>query len=490
MPDPAPAPADQAYPAYEAALDAADSWDAADAACKHAIVMSLSEELNASVQLLPTSKEMWEHLESLFQDTSPFLLDLAAREDLELHSMDVEQAFLQGDLHEDIFMEIPQGFPQHGDKTKVWKLLKPLYGLKQAPREWHAKFRTILLNLGFTPSLADPILFIRLNSDSSWVLVYVDDLIIAAKSPHAITALKAELQTQLKLNDLGKFTHYLGMEITRDRQRRTITLTQRKYIQEALDTYGMAGAKSCSSPLPQHHTLSAPTTPSALPHPREESYRSIVGTLMYAMVCSRPDLAYPVNVLSRAMGPGRVTDDHWDAAQRCLRYLKHTQDQGLTLGGTKPAALEGFTDASWADDQADRRSTQGYGFSLGSGLISWRCTRSSSVALSSCEAELYGGTMAAQEALWLSYLLTELGYPPPIIPLHCDNKSTIALAMDPVFHARSKHIELRHFFLRDLIAQEKLKLLHVPSDRNLADLFTKAVDKSRHNMLCQLIGLG
>lgn len=142
-----------------------------------------------------------------------------------------------------------------------------------------------------------------------------------------------------------------------------------------------------------------------------------------------------------------------------------------------------------ADDQTDRRSTQGYGFSLGSGLISWRATRSSSVALSSCEAELYSSTMAAQEGLWLSYLLQELGILTGSITLHCDNASAIFLANDPVFHARSKHIELRHFFLRDLVQSGRLHMCHIHTTKNPADIFTKALDKNQHELLLKTVGL-
>jgi histone deacetylase 1/2 len=211
---------------------------------------------------------------------------------------------------------------------------------------------------------------------------------------------------------------------------------------------------------------------------------------MYAMVGTRPDLAYTLSVLSRSVALGSYTTAHWDAAKRTLRYLKGTATHALTLGGTQPLQLEGFSDSSWADDHTDRRSSQGYGFTLGHGLVSWRSTRSSSVALSSCEAELYAGTMAAQEAKWLTALLAELGHPQPTPTLWCDNASTIALTKDAgVFHARTKHIELRHFYIRELVSRNELCVQHVSSADNLADIFTKPLTKVDHRRLTTALGL-
>ncbi|CAI7782977.1 unnamed protein product [Closterium sp. NIES-54] len=177
------------------------------------------------------------------------------------------------------------------------------------------------------------------------------------------------------------------------------------------------------------------------------------------------------------------------AARRVLRYLQHTKDYTLTLGGADPPVLTGFSDSSWADSQPDRRSSQGYGFTLGSGLISWRSTRSSSIALSSCEAELYAVTMAAQEARWLSYLLTDLGSPQPCPTLRCDNASTIHLTKEAVFHGRSKHIELRHYFVRDLVQDGHITVRKIDSSSNPADIFTKALDRSTHSAILPLLGL-
>ncbi|CAI7812131.1 unnamed protein product [Closterium sp. NIES-54] len=297
--------------------------------------------------------------------------------------------------------------------------------------------------------------------------------------------MKLSLQQRLKCKDLGDLTHYLGMAITRNRPARTITLSQSHYIGQVLEKFEMAHPKPVSTPLPFSHQLAPPTSPSSS-HP----YAELVGSLMYAMMCTRPDLAYPISVLARFVGTGRHTTEHWQAAKRVLRYLRGTKDHVLTLGGPSPPLLSGFNDSSWADSQPDRRSSQGYGFTLGgSGLVSWRSTRSSAIALSSCEPELYAGTMAAQESRWLCYLLAELGAPQRCPTLWCDNASTIHLTMDPVYHARSKHIELRYFFIRELVQQGLLAIRKITAEANLADIFTKALSRPAHSALLRLLGL-
>ncbi|CAI5460438.1 unnamed protein product [Closterium sp. Yama58-4] len=277
------------------------------------------------------------------------------------------------------------------------------------------------------------------------------------------------------------------MGITRDRQARTISLSQEFYINNVLKRFEMELCTPVATPQPLQHLLTAPTVPT--PEACSTPYPELVGSLMYAMMCTRPYLAYPVSVLSRYVALGPFTDLHKKAAKRVLRYLQGTKSHVLTLGGLSPPRLEGYTDSSWADDQTDRRSSQGYCFTLGSGIFSWRSTKSSAVSLSSCEADLYAGTMAAREARWLTLLLQELGYPQSTPTLWCDNKSTIHLSQDPVYHTRTKHIELWHFFIRNLVQREQLNVEYVAYDCNLADLFTKSLWKVPHHRLLGAMGL-
>ncbi|CAI7865573.1 unnamed protein product, partial [Closterium sp. NIES-54] len=214
----------------------------------------------------------------------------------------------------------------------------------------------------------------------------------------------------------------------------------------------------------------------------------LVGCLMYLMTCTRPDLAYPLSILARYVAPGRHRPEHMAAAKRVLRYLCSTSGMGLVLGGRRPVVLTGHTDASWADDQATQRSSQGYTFSLGSGSVSWRSTRSSSVLSSSCEAEIYAGAMAAQELRWLTYLLTDLGEQPRSPPvLYVDNKAMLALCREHRLEHRTKHIALRYFLARELQQRGQLRLAYVASEANTADIFTKALAPGDHQRFCTLL---
>ncbi|CAI7900581.1 unnamed protein product, partial [Closterium sp. NIES-53] len=359
------------------------------------------------------------------------LLHVAAQRDYELHSLDFSTAFLQGSLHEEIWLRRPPGFIGSFPPGTQWSLRRPVYGLRQAPREWHDTLRTTLAALGFVPSAADPSLFLRTDTSLPpfYVLVYVDDLVFATADTEALALVKSELQKRHTCTDLGELRSYLGLQIIRDRARRTITLTQSHMLQQVLQRFGFTWSSAQATPLATGHSLSAP--------PSDESvepsgpYPESVGCLMYLMTCTRPDLAYPLGLLARYVAPGRHRKVHMDAAKRVLRYLCSTSSMGLVFGGRGEVVLTGHSDASWVDDQATQRSSQGYTFSLGSGSVSWRSTRSSSVLGSSCEAEIYATAMAAQELRWLTYLLTDLGERPRSPPvLYVDNKAAIALCQE------------------------------------------------------------
>ncbi|CAI5979819.1 unnamed protein product [Closterium sp. NIES-65] len=378
------------------------------------------------------------------------LLHIAAQRDYELHSLDFSTAFLQGSLHEEIWMRRPPGFTGTFPPGTQWSLRRPVYGLRQAPREWHDTLRTTLAALGFAPSTADPSLFLRTDTSLPpfYILVYVDDLVFATADTAGLAYVKSELLKRHTCTDLGELRSYLGLQITRDRARRTITLTQSHMVQQVLQRFGFTYSSPQATPLSTRHSLSA--------LPSDES----------------------------------VESKHMAAAKRVLRYLCSTSGMGLVLGGRSPVVLTGHTDASWADDQATQRSSQGYTFSLGSGSVSWRSTRSSSVLSSSCEAEIYAGAMAAQELRWLTYLLTDLGEPPRSPPvLYVDNKAMLAFCREQRLEHRTKHIALRYFLARELQQRGQLRLAYVASEANTADVFTKALAPCNHQRFCTQLGL-
>ncbi|CAI7813356.1 unnamed protein product [Closterium sp. NIES-54] len=403
------------------------------------------------------------------------LLHVAAQRDYELHSLDFSTAFLQGSLHEEIWLRRPPGFTGSFPAGSQWSCRRPVYGLRQAPREWHDTLRTALAALGFAPSTADPSLFLRTDTTLPpfYVLVYVDDLVFATADMEALAHVKSELQKRHTCTDLGELTSYPGFRITRDRAQRTITLTQSHMVQQVLQRFSFTYSSPQSTPLPTGHSLSAPLS--------DESVEP--------------------------SGP--------------------TLGMGLVLGGRTRVVLTGHADASWVDDLATQRSSQGYTFSLGSGSVSWRSTRYSSVlssnyeaeiyagamaaqelrwltylltdlgevprsppVLSSCEAKIYAGAMAAQELRWLTYLLTDLGEVPRSPPvLYVDNKAMLALCLEHRLEHRTKHIALCYFLARELQQRGQLRLAYVASQANTADVFTKALQPCDHQRFCTVLGL-
>ncbi|CAI5518534.1 unnamed protein product [Closterium sp. Naga37s-1] len=410
--------------------------------------------------------------------------------DYELHSLDFSTAFLQGSLHEEIWLRCPPGFTGSFPPGTQWSLPQPVYGLRQVPREWHDTLRTTLAALGFAPSTADPSLFLRTDTllPPFYILVYVDDLVFSTADTAGLAHVKSELQKRHTCTDLGELRSYLGLQITRDRARRTITLTQSHMVQQVLQRFDFTYSSPQATHLSTRHSLSAlPSDESVEP---SGPYPELVGCLMYLMTCTRPDLAYPLSILARYVAPGRHRPEHMAAAKRVLRYLCSTSGMGLVLGGRSPVVLTGHADASWVDDLATQRSSQDYTFSLGSGSVLWRSTRSSSVLSSSYEAKIYAGAMAAQELRWLTYLLTDLGEPPRSPPvLYVDNKAMLAFCREHRLEHRTKHIALRYFLARELQQRGQLRLAYVASQANTADIFTKALQPCDHQRFCTMLGL-
>ncbi|CAI7840644.1 unnamed protein product [Closterium sp. NIES-53] len=418
------------------------------------------------------------------------LLHVVAQRDYELHSLDFSTAFLQGSLHEEIWLCRPPGFTESFPAGIQWSLRRPGYILRQAPCEWNNTLRTTLAALGFAPPTADPSLFLRTDTSLPpfYVLVYVDDLVFSTADNEAVTLVKLELQKRHTCTDLGELRNYLGLQITRDRARCTITLTQSHMVHRVLQRFGFKFSSPQPTPLSTGHSLSAP--PSNESVEPSGPYPELVGCLMYSMTCTQPDLVYPISLLARYVAPGRHRKVHWDAAKRVLRYLCSTSGMGLVLGGRGSVVLTGHADASWVDDSATQRSSQGCTFSLGSGSVSWRSTSSSSVLSSSCEVEIYARAMAARELRWLTYLLIDLGEQPrsPLV-LYVDNKAIIALCQEHRMEHKTKHIALRYFLARELQQRGQLRLAYVATRANTADIFTKALLPGDHQRFVTVLGL-
>ncbi|CAI7785733.1 unnamed protein product [Closterium sp. NIES-53] len=418
--------------------------------------------------------------------TLQLLLHVAAQRDYELHYLKFSTAFLQGRLHEEIWLHRPLDFTGTFPTGTQWSLRRPVYGLRQSPHVWHDTLRSTLCDLGFRPSSADPSLFVRAGSTPFFILVYVDDLVFATPDRAALAEVKSKLQERHMCTDLGELQGYLGLQITRDRAARTITLTQSHMVQQVLRPFGLQFSTTQPTPLAIDHRLTGPFPDE--PFEPSGPYLELVGCLMCLMTCTRPDLAYPLSVLSRIVGPGRHRPVHWTAAVRVAKYLATTSGMGLVLGGTRPVELTGLCDSSYAYDVETQRSTQGYCFSLGAGAVSWRSTQSSSVASSSAEAEIYAGAMAAHELRWLTFLLADLGERHRTAPtLFSNSKALILLCREPRLETKMKHIDVRYFLLRELQRHGQVLLVFVASEANTADLFTKTLLLALLVVLCYYI---
>lgn len=418
------------------------------------------------------------------------ILALVAENDWELHSMDVKTAFLNGELEEEIFMEYPEGVEEKPEPGYACRLLKAIYGLRQSPRAWYQKINTFFTNHDFHRSTQDYSLYINYEK-RILVLVYVDDLVLAAAEVEDIGWIKACLSREFEMTDLGELQTFLGLEIQRDRSRRLLTLGQRKYIDRILERYGMQDARPSPTPLDPKIRLQISTNSETATTAQKtislDSYQSAVGSLMYAMLGTRPDLAYAVGQVSQFNHAPEW--DHWVAVKRIFRYLVGTKDYVLEYGTSSESG--GYTDADWGSG-LDRKSIGGFVFLLDGSAISWASKKQSSIALSTTEAEYMGMTQAAKEILWLRVLLQEIGafkHTAPMSVLNADNQGAIALARNPEHHARTKHIDIQYHFIRNLVTTEKIDLRFCPSSNMVADIMTKGLPRTTHDKHTHGMGL-
>ncbi|RVW44227.1 Retrovirus-related Pol polyprotein from transposon RE1 [Vitis vinifera] len=397
------------------------------------------------------------------------LLAVAAARKWDLFQMDVKNVFLNGDLSEEVYMQPPPGLSV--ESNKVCHLRRALYGLKQAPRAWFAKFSSTIFHLGYTASPYDSALFLRRTDKGTiLLLLYVDDMIIIGDDLSGIQELKDFLSQQFDMKDLGHLSYFLGLEITHSTD--GLYITQAKYASDLLSQAGLTDSKTVDTPV----ELNAHLTPSGgKPLSNPSLYRRLVGSLVYLTV-TRPDISYVVHQVSQYFSAPRST--HYAAVLRILRYLKGTLFHGLFYSAQSPLVLRAFSDADWAGDPTDRRSTTGYCFLLGSSLISWRSKKQTFVARSSTEAEYRALANTTSELLWLRWLLKDLGVSTSsATPLYCDNQSAIHIAHNDVFHERTKHIEIDCHFIHYHLVHGALKLFSVSSKDQLAE--AKMDHKSR-----------
>lgn len=419
------------------------------------------------------------------------LLAIVALNNLELEQLDVKTAFLHGNLEEQIYMQQPEGFVVEGKEDHVCLLKKSLYGLKQSPRQWYKKFNSFMIAQGFYRSKYDVCVYFKIDAKEIiiFLLLYVDDMLIAARNKSDIDQLKVLLGQHFEMKDLGAAKKILGMEIYRNRQAGKLYLSQKSYILKVLERFGMSNAKHEKVPLAAHFKLSSKQCPNSEDESEYMSqipYSSAVGSLMYAMICTRPDISYAVSVVSRFMAnPGK---EHWRAVKWILRYLQGTVGLSLQFGRSRND-LTGYVDADYGGDRDCRRSMTGYIFTVGKCAISWKASLQHSVALSTTEAEYMAAAEGIKEALWLKGLFAEFSPNQKVIEVYCDSQSAIHLAKDQLHHERTKHIDIRYHFIRDIILQGSVTMKKIPTTDNPADMMTKSLPLTKFTHCTNLVGL-
>ena len=414
-------------------------------------------------------------------NTVRVLLSLAANLEWPLQQFDVKNAFLHGNLDEEVYMDIPPGYASALQPGVVCKLNKALYGLKQSPRAWFGRFRTAMRKYGFRQSNSDHTLFLKRRMGKlTALIIYVDDMIVTGDDKEEISRLKDYLATEFEMKDLGGLKYFLGIEVARSKQ--GIFLSQRKYVLDLLAETGMLDCKPADTPIVQNHHLAV--HPDQVPTNRDR-YQRLVGRLIY-LSHTRPDIAYAVSVVSQFMHS--PSEAHMGAVERILRYLKSSPGRGIMFSKNDHCRIEGYTDADWAGNVTDRRSTSGYFTFVGGNLVTWRSKKQKVVALSSAEAEYRGMAKGVCELLWLQRLLGELGYPSNSASnLFCDNKAAIDISHNPIQHDRTKHVEVDRHFIKEKLDENIIQFPFVKSEDQLADILTKAVaSQAFYNSLVKL----
>jgi hypothetical protein len=403
------------------------------------------------------------------------VLTLIASRKLLVHQLDVSNAFLHGHLQERVYCQQPAGFVDPERPDAVCLLSRSLYGLRQAPRAWFTRFMEYATSIGFKQSRSDSSLFTMHTAvGTAFLLLYVDDMVLSASSHGLMHDIITRLRSAFPIKDMGPLQFFLGIDVKRSSV--GFFLSQGNYIDDLLQRAGMANCKAASTP--------ADTKPKAS---AEEGtlladgtfYRSMAGALQY-LTLTRPDIAFAVQQVCLHMHAPR--DVHLAMLKRILRYVKGTPRMGILLRATATPTLTAYTDADWAGCPDTRRSTSGFCVFLGDSLVSWSSKRQTTVSRSSAEAEYRGVANAVAECSWLRNLLDELNCKiDKATMVFCDNVSTVYMSLNPVHHKRTKHIELDIHFVREKVALGEIRVAHIPTTQQLADIFTKGLPTAVYN---------
>ena len=422
------------------------------------------------------------------------LLAVAAFHDYEIWQMDVKTAFLNGKLLEDVYMTQPEGFVDPRNPNKVCKLQRSIYGLKQASRTWNLRFDEAVKDFGFCKNEDEPCVYKKENgSVVVFLVLYVDDILIIGNDIPTLLSVKEWLGKCFSMKDLGEAELILGIRIYRDRSRRLLGLSQSKYINKVLQRFSMSNSKKGNLPLASGVLLTKEQCPQNQSERDDMSripYASAIGSIMYAMLCTRLDVAHALSLTSRFQQDPGVK--HWEAVKAILKYLRRTKDYFLVYGGQEELVIQGYVDAAFQTNHMDSRSQSGYVFVVNGGAVSWRSSKQETVADSTTESEYIAASEAAKEGVWIRNFVTGLGVVPSILdPLEifCDNNGAIAQAKEPRSHSKSKHILRRYHLLREIVQRGDVKISKIASKDNVADPLTKQLSIDQHEGHMRSFGL-
>ena len=425
----------------------------------------------------------------------------------ELDQMDVHTAFLNAPIKEEVYMKQAPGY-ETGGADMVCRLNKTLYGTKQAPHEWNEVFNALTLLVGFIRCKSDTCVYVKTSRSGRVMIIciFVDDLLIAyhIQDKHEWENIKKQFMNKFKMKDMGACEWILGMQVVRDRTQHTLHLNQHQYLENVLKQFNMHQSTSASTPEQVMRSNKDEHEESQTQLVNIKLYQSIIGALLYASQSTRPDISHAVGMLSRHLS--NPNSMHLLAAKRILRYIRGTSNMGLLYKGNRNTNMsnkyhsqyvhvEAYSDADWAGDVADRKSTTGFVIMINGNVVSWGVKKQPTIALSTAEAEYMAISLTVQEALWIKQLLKEMKFgiyntstttssdmiqqlqfiPQHAITLWCDNQAAISISKNDVHHHRTKHIDIRHHFVRDAVASQHVAITWIPSEKQVADILTKAL---------------
>ena len=399
-----------------------------------------------------------------------------------VYQMDVKSAFLYGTIEEDVYVHQPPGFEDPANPNQVYKVIKALYGLHQAPRAWYETLSQFLEEHGYIRGVIDKTLFIKRDQkDIILVQIYVDDIIFGSTRKSWCDEFEGLMKSRFEMSSMGELTFFLGLQVKQKDD--GLFISQDKYVAEILRKFEFSNVKTAVTPMENKVPL---TKDEDVADVDVHLYRSMIDSLMY-LTASRPDIMYAVCVCSRFQVQPKTS--HFHAVKRIFRYLKGKPNLGLWYPKESSFDLTAYSDSDYAGASLDRKSTTGGCQFLGRRLISWQCKKQTIVANSTTEAEYVAAAHCCGQVLWIQNQMLDYGLNFMNTVIHIDNKSTICIVKNPVYHSKTKHIEIRHHFIRDCFEKKLIRVEKIHTDFNVADLLTKAFDGPRFNYLVVNIGM-